>query len=563
MMEDKWYYSQEPLPRIKNPKRLDVTSEYSDTLQIDQYKINITLQSVRRDKNEEIVGFLYFNDIAVIIDTAPSYKSFVLAKKKIDSYLDPIFDKIPADTKLYVFPPDAKILGFESQKSEASLSDLINPRAIKQVFDIITEQQNTPEQEQSKPKEDLPMDDIEKKFLELRRREEEELRKSNIVPTKNFRTVRNAIHSFYESILAKIQYDDVQSNDLGLVIFGPPGVGKTFAVRRAQHELEHDCAWINLSGDSIDINSLSDALYGYSILSADGSATKSDFVFGGFVQALSEAVKQGKNTMGVVVNEFNRSAAMGKLDQIIRDIGDNQSIMIETAGNLDELQRRLYEQYGVYAKIERNGLRIDLNNVDGNGRRIGTFFLLIGNPPDAYISAAQYGVVPLTAALSRRLRSVSVDYINPHKEHDDLVDMFKNSASYKLLTRKYHNYVNDPTDEFDNKLLDTLETLYESFYNMWTQHKIMIVPAPTEISEQVENALMLYRDVLREEELQEGYKDSFNAYFQKLDNVGLFRMGREDTVTDIADTFATGLVRLGKMFNRAYIKHYVEEMERG
>jgi len=562
-MEDKWYYSQEPLPRIKNPKRLDVTSEYSDTLQIDQYKINITLQSVRRDKNEEIVGFLYFNDIAVIIDTAPSYKSFVLAKKKIDSYLDPIFDKIPADTKLYVFPPDAKILGFESQKSEASLSDLINPRAIKQVFDIITEQQNTPEQEQSKPKEDLPMDDIEKKFLELRRREEEELRKSNIVPTKNFRTVRNAINSFYESILAKIQYDDVQSNELGLVIFGPPGVGKTFAVRRAQHELEHDCAWINLSGDSIDINSLSDALYGYSILSADGSATKSDFVFGGFVQALSEAVKQGKNTMGVVVNEFNRSAAMGKLDQIIRDIGDNQSIMIETAGNLDELQKRLYEQYGVYAKIERNGLRIDLNNVDGNGRRIGTFFLLIGNPPDAYISAAQYGVVPLTAALSRRLRSVSVDYINPHKEHDDLVDMFKNSASYKLLTRKYHKYDNDPTDEFDNKLLDTLETLYESFYNMWTQHKIMIVPAPTEISEQVENALMLYRDVLREEELQEGYKDSFNAYFQKLDNVGLYRMGREDTVTDITDTFATGLVRLGKMFNRAYIKHYVEEMERG
>ena len=562
-MEDKWYYSQEPLPRIKNPKELDVISQYTDTLQVGKYTVGVNLQAVRRDKNIEIIGFLHFNDIAVIIDTAPSYKSFVLSKKKADSYLDPVFDEIPANTKLFVLPPDAKLLGFETQKNEVALPEILNLKAIEQVVDIIAKQQGVSQQEQSKQKEEKPMDDIEKKFIELRRREEEEIRKSNIVPTKNFRTVRNAIHSFYESILLKTQYDDVQSNELGLVIFGPPGVGKTFAVRWAQRELEHDCAWINLSGDSIDINSLSDALYGYSILSADGSATKSDFVFGGFVQALSEAVKQGKNTMGVVVNEFNRSAAMGKLDQIIRDIGDNQSIMIETAGNLDELQRRLREQYGVHANIERNGLRIDLNNVDGNGRRIGTFFLLIGNPPDAYISAAQYGVVPLTAALSRRLRSVSVDYINPHKEHDDLVDMFKNSASYKLLTRKYHSYVNDPTDEFDNKLLDTLETLYESFYNMWTQHKIMIVPAPTEISEQVENALMLYRDVLREEELQEGYKDSFNAYFQKLDNIGLFRMGREDTVTDIADTFAAGLVRLGKMFNRAYIKHYVEEVERG
>jgi len=88
----------------------------------------------------------------------------------------------------------------------------------------------------------------------------------------------------------KTQFDDVHSNELGLVIFGPPGVGKTFGVRWAQRELAHDCAWINLSGDSIDINALSDALYGYSILAADGSATKSDFVFGGFVQALGEAM---------------------------------------------------------------------------------------------------------------------------------------------------------------------------------------------------------------------------------------------------------------------------------
>lgn len=80
------------------------------------------------------------------------------------------------------------------------------------------------------------------------------------------------------------------------------------------------------------------------------------------------------------------------------------------------------------------------------------------------------------------------------------------------------------------------ETLYEAFYNMWTQHKIMIVPAPTEIGEQVENALMLYRDTLTN--LQKCYREVFNAYFIKLGNAGLYRIGREDTVTDIADTFA-------------------------
>jgi len=182
--------------------------------------------------------------------------------------------------------------------------------------------------------------------------------------------------------------------------------------------------------------------------------------------------------------------------------------------------------------------------------------LLIGNPPDAYISAAQYGVVPLTAALSRRLRSVTVDYINPHKEREDLINIFKSSASYKLLTKKYHSYVDDPTDEFDTKLLNTLETLYEAFYNMWTQHKIMIVPAPTEIGEQVENALMLYRDTLTN--LQKCYREVFNAYFIKLGNAGLYRIGREDTVTDIADTFAASLVELGRLFSKAYMTHYIQ-----
>ena len=564
-MADNWYYLEE-LERLQRPKKVDVVSEYVANIQIGKYNVLVELNTVRRGSAFEIIGYLYSPELkaAILIDTAPSYKTYVLPKKKADSYLDSIvLDNIVREAQTLVLPPSASALGFATQVENVDLHSTINPELIEAAFDKIAVDLQLNEVQEQQPAKEEPkqnMDDIETRFMELRKREEEVLRAANIVPTKNFRVVRNAIHSFYESTLLKTQFDDVHSNELGLVIFGPPGVGKTFAVRWAQRELAHDCAWINLSGDSIDINALSDALYGYSILAADGSATKSDFVFGGFVQALGEAVKEGKNTMGIVVNEFNRSAAMGKLDQIIRDIGDNQSIIIETTGNLHELQNRLREQYGVHAQIERNGLRIDLNNIDGNGKRIGVFFLLIGNPPDAYISAAQYGVVPLTAALSRRLRSVTVDYINPHKEREDLINMFKSSASYKLLTKKYHSYVDDPTDEFDTKLLNTLETLYEAFYNMWTQHKIMIVPAPTEIGEQVENALMLYRDTT--ENLQEEYKNAFNAYFKKLENVGLYRMGREDTVTDIADTFAASLAKLGNMFNKAYMKHYVEERER-
>jgi len=541
-MADKWCYAD----TLKVPEEKKTCScTWIDEMQLGQYHIDAMLGAILRNGGyADFAGYLYCKELntAIVIDTARGYKTNVLKNKTLDVYLNAVWDRFPKNAKL-VLPADAQMFGIPPK-----LTHGINPflyldkEVVKSIFDEIEEDiKQAVEQEQA-------VSELEQNFHKLYAK--------NNKYTKKCRIIHNAITGFYESTLLKTQFDDMRSNELGLVIFGPPGVGKTFAVRWAQRELAHDCAWINLSGDSIDINALSDALYGYSILAADGSATKSDFVFGGFVQALGEAVKEGKNTMGIVVNEFNRSAAMGKLDQIIRDIGDNQSIIVETTGNLHELQSRLREQYGIHAQIERNGLRIDLNNIDGNGKRIGVFFLLIGNPPDAYISAAQYGVVPLTAALSRRLRSVTVDYINPYKEREDLINMFKSSASYKLLTKKYHSYVDDPTDEFDTKLLNTLETLYEAFYNMWTQHKIMIVPAPTEIGEQVENALMLYRDTLTN--LQKCYREVFNAYFIKLGNAGLYRIGREDTVTDIADTFAASLVELGRLFSKAYMTHYIQ-----
>jgi len=90
----------------------------------------------------------------------------------------------------------------------------------------------------------------------------------------------------------------------------------------------------------------------------------------------------------------------------------------------------------------------------------------------------------------------------------------------------------------------------------------MIVPAPTEIAEQVESAIMLFRMSIKQDDLLKQYKDAFNAYFQKLENVGLYKMAKGETVSDIADTFAYNLSKIGIMFNESYVKSLIKERGR-
>jgi len=287
-------------------------------------------------------------------------------------------------------------------------------------------------------------------------------------------------------------------NELGLVIFGPPGVGKTFAVQYAKEALSDKCADVVISGDSTNINALSDAFYGYGILNTDEHGTKSDFVFGGIVYALSDAVKNNKDAVNVIINEFNRSASMGKLDQILRDTGDTQTITIETMGDVDALRLKLKEQYGIEARAVGSSLVIDLNNVDGNGKKVAVFYTLIGNPGNERINAAQYGVAPIPAALSRRLRAIYVDYLDPQIDQKELISIFKNASSMKYLLDNFEREIRflasyNEEDmialdikQFEDLLVESMVSLYTFFYNLYTNGQVDIVPAPTEIAGQFE-----------------------------------------------------------------------------
>lgn len=586
----------QPLQSPQRLKKIKLVNEIEfENVQNTGYDIYLASVTKENSDDLDIIGYMYSkeNKVLALIDTCSGYRTYVFPRLKSDTHIEMLLTRASNkinDQYVTLLPYASSFIYFFNNNGSNNLEEIANIDGLIKWFDeIVEEKKNSKEIEAllengatNIPRDEKTLivsedDEKEEKTLEeyvaiLQQKEEEMYRKLKAVPTQNFKIVKNAIESFYESITYKTLALNERPNELGLVIFGPPGVGKTFAVRWTQRELQHDCAWVNLSGDAIDINALSDALFGYNILSASENATKSDFVFGGFVQSISEAIKNGKNTVGIVVNEFNRSAAMGKLDQIIRDVGDNNSILIETGGNLAELQQRLKEEYGIYSTIERNGLRIDLNNVDGNNKRLGVFFVLIGNPPNEYISSAQYGVVPLTAALSRRLRIVSVNYLSPTNNQTELLEMFKNSSSYKMLTQKYkeqittfikqRDIIEDMANEFNKKLLDVYLNIYEAFYNLYTQRKIMIVPAPTEIAEQVESAIMLFRMSIKQDDLLKQYKDAFNAYFQKLENVGLYKMAKGETVSDIADTFAYNLSKIGIMFNESYVKSLIKERGR-
>jgi len=83
-MADNWYYLEE-LERLQRPKKVDVLSEYVANIQIGKYNVLVELDTVRRGSAFEIIGYLYSPELkaAILIDTAPSYKTYVLPKKKL------------------------------------------------------------------------------------------------------------------------------------------------------------------------------------------------------------------------------------------------------------------------------------------------------------------------------------------------------------------------------------------------------------------------------------------------------------------------------------------------
>lgn len=372
------------------------------------------------------------------------------------------------------------------------------------------------------------------------------LKQRGITPTQNFLNVYKSIEGLYESVTYKIK-KGMLPNELGLVIFGPPGVGKTFAVQYAKEALSDKCAHVTISGDSTNINALSDAFYGYGILNTDEHGTKSDFVFGGIVDALSDAVKNNKDAVNVVINEFNRSASMGKLDQILRDTGDTQTITIETMGDVNALRLKLKEQYGIEARAVGSSLVIDLNNVDGNGKKVAVFYTLIGNPGNERINAAQYGVAPIPAALSRRLRAIYVDYLDPQIDQKELISIFKNASSMKYLLDNFErelrflasyneeDMIALDIKQFEDLLVESMVSLYTFFYNLYTNGQVDIVPAPTEIAGQFEYLIDLAKETVGLIDPEKQAEKVAEAFYSKLVDIEAITFTSEDSKKSFID----------------------------
>ncbi|HQE49779.1 MAG TPA: hypothetical protein PKV93_10580 [Fervidobacterium sp.] len=393
------------------------------------------------------------------------------------------------------------------------------------------------------------------------------LKQRGITPTQNFLNVYKSIEGLYESVTYKIK-KGMLPNELGLVVFGPPGVGKTFAVQYAKEALSDKCAHVTISGDSTNINALSDAFYGYGILNTDEHGTKSDFVFGGIVDALSDAVKNNKDAVNVVINEFNRSASMGKLDQILRDTGDTQTITIETMGDVNALRLKLKEQYGIEARAVGSSLVIDLNNVDGNGKKVAVFYTLIGNPGNERINAAQYGVAPIPAALSRRLRAIYVDYLDPQIDQKEIMSIFENASSTKYLADNYERELrflipNDEkkviasTKDFKDLLVESMASIYIFFYNLYTNGKVDIVPAPTEIAEQFEYMIDLVRETVGITDPVEQAQKVAEAFYSKLVDIEAITFSSEDSKKSFIDELKNILNEVALQFDVVHKEYFL------
>lgn len=407
----------------------------------------------------------------------------------------------------------------------------------------------------------MPLEELEKLTKQIQEKSLiASLKQKGITPTENFLNIYKSIESMYESVTYKIK-KGILPNELGLVIFGPPGVGKTFAVQYAKEVLSDKCADVVISGDSTNINALSDAFYGYGILNTDEHGTKSDFVFGGIVYALSDAIKNNKDAVNVIINEFNRSASMGKLDQILRDTGDTQTITIETMGDVDALCLKLKEQYGIEARAVGSSLVIDLNNVDGNGKKVAVFYTLIGNPGNERINAAQYGVAPIPAALSRRLRAIYVDYLDPQIDQKELISIFKNASSMKYLLDNFERELRFSASyneeevialdikQFEDLLVESMVSLYTFFYNLYTNGQVDIVPAPTEIAGQFEYLIDLAKETVGLINPEKQAEKVAEAFYSKLVDIEAITFTSEDSKKSFIDGVKNILSETAYKFN--------------
>ena len=379
------------------------------------------------------------------------------------------------------------------------------------------------------------------------------LQRLNIVPTRNFLKVyREVDHLIKTSIKIK-----GVNNESSLIIYGPPGVGKTFAVDAYRHLNSSDYAFAFISGDPENIAAYRNDLIGRNIVTAKNGGTQNEYVPGQLVIALSDAIVNKKKALNVIINEFNRSASLDKLDQIIRDVGDTGIIRIEAQADMEELVSVMREKYGINAKFRGGFIEIDTNDVDGKGTRIPVTFTLIGNLPDKDLSASSLGVhEEIPAALVRRSQTRRLDYLNPYTQqgllelkmillcdrHFNLLlgDYVGNIAiingvapdllfedtkkaiesnDFESLKNKYGETVYTAVNEFvghsDNSIVEQTIAFYNTLYDMYQNEKIKIVPSIPEIMNHFETILNVLSNAASLQDVQDDITDFLKQFIDK------------------------------------------------
>jgi len=439
-----------------------------------------------------------------------------------------------------------------------------------------------------------PLDDIldrsarhntpdDKDMWAFKQQEFEDLKKQlaniNVVPTKNFLSAYYAMNAFVFGAKLQLNSTDKSNNPVNerlLVISGPPGVGKTFAVQAFLKLYEDKVACAEISGNANDMDAVKRDLIGTVRLEGNehgGTSTK--FEAGQFAKVIGKAISENKDHCVIFYNEFNRNIGLNEFDKFVRSIGDSNRIDIDPEANLDEVANVLITEYNIVPIRDGNRLVIDLNNVDGHGKKVNLSFILTGNFPDKDLTAADLQVsdqIPL--ALSRRSYLVKMDYFDPRDKDDakqiksmiyhnghflDTVSVYSQavakasgfneqqtsdfvstvrqallSENLDIIRQKYGEKAYLVTDAFvgengQSSLYRNINDFYTKFYTLYKNGKTTLVPAISEIAMEMQQVLDIVAQVNSSELVSSQIKKSFVDFLYKEETVSkAFPPGSEE-----------------------------------
>ena len=455
-------------------------------------------------------------------------------------------------------------------------------------------------------------------------------KKYNFVLTKNFVYVFNTLRAFIfdndrldelakpplDLLEAKTQEErDKILNERLLIIDGPPGVGKTFTIQKFEEVYGDRVAFSNIKADTTDPEGVKDVLIGVDFLEGEGGGTSTKINLGGLIQILSDAVNNKKEYGVVFFNEFNQSAVLSKFDEISRGIGDTSKITIRPSTNLEKVQSVLADK-GIYSVINGDEIIIDLNNVDGKGQSVLLYFVLVGNLPTRELDAVDLNTQEnIPAALMRRAHLASTEYFNPndkedleqirnmlyHNDHfikpvclyaeniahilkmhdpERFVKDVKNCVKEGDLTplkdrygeniyKEMYSFAMADDENIEGSFMHSILEMYRSFYNLYENKVIRLVPAVSEIAMEMEVMLKECLKVVVPKNIQVSavvepiLNKNLIDYFRKLETGHVAPLGFVDDqgAKDVINIMSSTLVKVASVFKSSNNLSRKKQME--